>query len=149
MEASLLQDQPSVLLAQRDSMQATIILIVCSARLGTLVVEDYDYSVISGLFLLLALDIVLLAVVDTSVTVINGCFALQVPSAMDLLLAALLVRQEPSAQEKVTRLRILVMTVSIPLVTPLHAMSAKKVSCVRRELKEIVQLGKLAVGVTS
>jgi hypothetical protein len=66
---------------------------------------------------------------------------------MDPLLAVLLVHQEPSVQEKVTRLLLLVMTVSILLVTPLHVMSVKKGSYVRRELKEIVHQGKLAVEV--
>ncbi len=67
-----LKDPASVLLAQRDSMQATIRRIVNSARLGTLVVEGCDHCAISGPFLLQALDIVLRAVVDTSATVING-----------------------------------------------------------------------------
>ena len=65
------KDPAFALLAQRDSMQAIIRRIVNSVRLGTFVVEDCDYCVISGPFLLLALDIVLLAVVDTSVMVIN------------------------------------------------------------------------------
>jgi len=68
---------------------------------------------------------------------------------MDPSLAALLVHQEPSVQEKVTRLLLLVMTVSILVVTPLHVMSVKKGSYVRRELKEIVQLGKLVSEVPS
>ena len=68
---------------------------------------------------------------------------------MDPSLAVLLVRQEPSVQEKVTRLLLLVMTVSILVVTPLHVKSVKKGSYVRRELKEIAQLGKLAVEVPS
>ena len=66
---------------------------------------------------------------------------------MDPLLAVLLVHQEPSAQEKVTRLLLLVMTVSILVVTPLHVMSVKKGIYVRRELKEIVLQGKLVVEV--
>ncbi len=64
---------------------------------------------------------------------------------MDPSLAVLLVHQEQSVQEKVTRLLLLVMTVSILLVTPLRAKSAKKGSYVRRELKEIVHQVKLVV----
>ena len=66
---------------------------------------------------------------------------------MDPSLAVLLVHQEPSVQEKVTRLLSLVMTVSILLVTPLHVKTVQQGSYVRRELKEIVQLGKLVVEV--
>jgi hypothetical protein len=66
---------------------------------------------------------------------------------MDPSLAVLLVHQEPSVQEKVTRHRLLVMMVSILLVTPLHVMFVKKGSYVRRELKEIVHQGKLVVEV--
>ena len=61
---------------------------------------------------------------------------------MDPSLAVLLVHQEPSVQEKVTRLLSLVMMVSILLVTPLHVQIVQQGSYVRRELKEIVQLGK-------
>lgn len=68
---------------------------------------------------------------------------------MDPSLAVLLVHQEPSVQEKVTRLLSLVMTVSILLVTPFHVKSVKQGSSVRRELKEIVQLGKLVSEVPS
>jgi len=68
---------------------------------------------------------------------------------MDRSLAVLLVHQEPSVREKVTRRRLLVLTVSILLVTPLHVKSVKKGSYVRRELKEIVQLGKLVSEVPS
>ena len=66
---------------------------------------------------------------------------------MDPSLAVLLVHQEPSVQEKVPRLRLLVMTVSTHLVDPLHAKSAKKGSCVRKGLSEIVHRGKHAVEV--
>ena len=59
----------------------------------------------------------------------------------------LLVHQEPSVQEKATRLLLLVMTVSILVVTPLYVKSVKKGSYVRRELKEIVHQGKLVVEV--
>jgi len=61
---------------------------------------------------------------------------------MDPSLAVLLVHKEPSVQEKVTSLQSLVMMVSILLVTPLHVKIVQQGSCVRRELKEIVQLGK-------
>jgi len=66
---------------------------------------------------------------------------------MDPSLAVLLVQQEPSVQEKVTRLLSLVMMVNILLVTPLHVKSVKQGSYVRRELKEIVHQGKLVVEV--
>jgi hypothetical protein len=64
---------------------------------------------------------------------------------MDPSLAVLVVLQEQSVQGRVPRLRLLVMTVSILVVTPLHVRSAKKGSCVKKVLKEIVHQGKLAV----
>ena len=66
---------------------------------------------------------------------------------MDPSVAVLLVHQEPSVQEKVTKLRLLVMTVSIPPVTPHRAMSVMMENCVRREPSEIVHQGQHVVEV--
>jgi hypothetical protein len=127
----------------------TIIQIVKSVRLGSTALEEFDHRATLEPFLLQVLGIVLHAVVDTSVMVIEEWSVLQVPSVMDHSSAVLLVLQGPSVQEKVIRLLLLVMTVSILVVTPLHVMSVKKGSYVRRELKEIVHQGKLAVEVLS
>ena len=133
--------------ALRDPTQMIIKHIVNSARLAFTVSEEFNHRVISGPSLLQVLDIVPLAAVDTSVMVINEWSALLVPSVMDPSLPVLLVHQEPSVQAKVTRPRLLVRTAGILLLTPLHVKSAKLGSCVRKELKEIVLLGKLVVEV--
>ena len=142
----LAKDRRFVQHVRRDHIQVIIIHIVSSVRLDTTVVEECNCLAISVPSPLQVLGIVLRAVVDTFVMEINERFVLQVPSVMDPSLAALLVHQEPSVQEKVTRLLLLVMTVSILVVTPLHVKSVKKGSYVRRELKETVQQGKLVSG---
>jgi hypothetical protein len=149
LEAIPVKDHRFVQHALRDSMQVTVRHIVKSVRLVTPAVEEWNQSVIPGPFLPQVLDTVLLAVVDTSVMVINEWSVLQVPSVMDPSLAVLLVHQEPSVQEKVTRLLSLVMMVSILVVTPLYVKTVQQGGYVRRELKEIVQLGKLVSEVPS
>ena len=65
------KDPASVSHALRDSTLPTTRLIVKSVRLVPTVVEEYVLNVILEPSLLQVLDIVLLAVVDTSVMMIN------------------------------------------------------------------------------
>ena len=65
------KDPASVQLAPQDSMPVRIRHIVNCVSLDTTVVEEFNQSVIQEPFPLQVLDIVLLAVVDTFVMVIN------------------------------------------------------------------------------
>ena len=78
---------------------------------------------------------------------IENMNVLQVPTVTVLSLNARFVLPAPSAVVSGTRLPLLALTVSTPVVTPLSASLANMGSCVRREPSEIVHQGQHVVEV--